>query len=297
MGKSSRLGGRQDEPIRGTEERTLSQTTTTVLDLPDLSTKLSTEESTRSSFPQYWLYVLFFLSGFPALIYQIVWQRALFIVYGVNVESVTVIVTAFMLGLGLGGLLGGRVSRSRWPLIPVFAGVELCTAAYGMVSLRLFHEAAQITAGASTLLTGACAFTLVVLPTMLMGATLPILVAYLVKVIPNMGRATGLLYFVNILGSSAACFVAGLFTMRLLGMSGSVRLAAGINALVGVGALAAWMATRKRSIVAPLSVDEANEAVSDTRVLPFSAGLALAGLSGFIALGYEIAWYRLFSWA
>lgn len=58
-----------------------------------------------------WLSVLFFLSGFPALLYQIVWQRALFTIFGVNVESVTVVVSAFMLGLGLGSLLGGWLSQ------------------------------------------------------------------------------------------------------------------------------------------------------------------------------------------
>lgn len=42
-----------------------------------------------------WLYLVFFVSGFPALLYQIVWQRALFTLYGVNIESVTVVVTAF----------------------------------------------------------------------------------------------------------------------------------------------------------------------------------------------------------
>src|SRR5712692_4730507 len=56
-------------------------------------------------------YLLFFLSGFPALLYQIVWQRALFTIYGVNVESVTVVVSAFMLGLGLGSLAGGSLSK------------------------------------------------------------------------------------------------------------------------------------------------------------------------------------------
>src|SRR5579871_5571519 len=53
------------------------------------------------------LYALFFVSGIPALLYQIVWQRSLFAIYGVNVQSVTIVVTAFMLGLGLGSLGGG----------------------------------------------------------------------------------------------------------------------------------------------------------------------------------------------
>ena len=59
------------------------------------------------------LCVLFFFSGFPALIYQLTWQRALFRIFGVNIESVTIVVTAFMLGLGLGSLVGGWLSKRR----------------------------------------------------------------------------------------------------------------------------------------------------------------------------------------
>src|SRR5215469_13605468 len=54
---------------------------------------------------------LFFCSGMPALIYQIVWQRALFAIYGVNSESVAVVVCAFMVGLGTGSLMGGWLSE------------------------------------------------------------------------------------------------------------------------------------------------------------------------------------------
>src|SRR5215831_12358552 len=76
------------------------------------------------------LCVLFFLSGFPALIYQLTWQRALFRIFGVNVESVTVVVTAFMLGLGLGSLVGGLISKGRRiPLLPLLALIELATGA------------------------------------------------------------------------------------------------------------------------------------------------------------------------
>src|SRR3954466_2878156 len=101
---------------------------------------------TRQGIP--WWYVLFFFSGFPALLYQIVWQRALFTLYGVNIESVTMVVTAFMIGLGLGSLAGGWVSKNtRVPLLLVFGLVELAIALYGMVSLRIFHWAAIYTAG------------------------------------------------------------------------------------------------------------------------------------------------------
>src|SRR3974377_847615 len=85
------------------------------------------------------LCVLFFFSGFPALIYQLTWQRALFRIFGVNIESVKIIVTAFMLGLGIGSLAGGWLSqRSRIALLPLLAAIELATAAFGIVSLAVF---------------------------------------------------------------------------------------------------------------------------------------------------------------
>ena len=121
--------------------------------------------------------------GFPALLYQIVWQRTLFAIYGVNIESVTVVVSAFMLGLGLGSLAGGRVSKISAPLLLIFGAVELGIAAFGLVSLPLFHWVWRFTAGAPPLQTGILfvLFALVVIPTIGMGVTLPLLVSHLVK--------------------------------------------------------------------------------------------------------------------
>ncbi len=242
-----------------------------------------------------WLYPLFFLSGFPALLYQIVWQRALFAIYGVNIESVTVVVSAFMLGLGLGSLAGGRISRNpRAPLLALFAAAELGIAAYGLISLSLFHRVAAFTAGAPAAAAGLLAFALVLAPTVLMGATLPLLVAQLVRISGNVGRAVGILYFVNTLGSAAACFAAALFTMRYLGESGSLRLAAGLNAAVaaGVGLLARSLRGsrfEKADSPAPRALWKP--------ALGFHSAMLLAGLAGFISLCYEIVWYRLYSFA
>src|SRR5437868_12228112 len=87
------------------------------------------------------LCILFFFSGFPALIYQLTWQRALFRIFGVNIESVTIVVTAFMLGLGFGSLLGGVLSKwQAIPLLPLLAAIELLTGAFGLVSLSVFDN-------------------------------------------------------------------------------------------------------------------------------------------------------------
>ena len=157
------------------------------------------------------LYLLFFLSGVPALLYQIVWQRSLFTIFGVNVESVTVVVSAFMLGLGVGSLAGGWVSkRPGVPLLAVFGCMELGIAAYGLISLPLFRWVATSMAGAPAGQTFLVTFLLVLIPTVLMGATLPLLVTQLVRIDGQVGRAVGTLYFVNTLGSAVACFVAAL---------------------------------------------------------------------------------------
>src|ERR1700680_3862685 len=85
------------------------------------------------------LCVLFFFSGFAALIYQLSWPRTLVLISGVNIESVTIVVTAFMLGLGLGSLAGGWMSKRRGiPLLPLLAIIELLTAIFGAVSLDIF---------------------------------------------------------------------------------------------------------------------------------------------------------------
>ena len=91
------------------------------------------------------LCVLFFFSGFPALIYQLTWQRSLFRIFGVNTESVTIVVTAFMLGLGLGSLAGGWISKRQNVKALLLLGViELLTAAFGLISLAIFEQVGQL---------------------------------------------------------------------------------------------------------------------------------------------------------
>ena len=178
-------------------------------------------------------YLLFFLSGFPALLYQIVWQRALFTLYGVNIESITMIVTVFMLGLGLGSLAGGRLSTypKIKPLL-AFGLIEASIGAFGLASLHIFHRVGSVTAGHSTFVTGIIAFALLLVPTMLMGSTLPLLVEHVVRRTGNVGESVGSLYCVNTFGSGVACLAAAVVLMRVLGESGSVNLACSFNLIV-----------------------------------------------------------------
>lgn len=192
-----------------------------------------------------WLYLVFLVSGFAALIYQVVWQRSLFAIYGINVESVTMVVTAFMLGLGLGSLAGGAISKDPTrPALLLFSLVEFGIGLFGFFSLGLFHWVGSFTLGMSTLGTFFITFVLVLFPTMLMGATLPLLVSHLVRASGNVGKSVGTLYFVNTLGSAIASAAAVMYLMGHHGQAGSVRIAALLNFIVSAGAFVAHRMSR-----------------------------------------------------
>jgi spermidine synthase len=258
---------------------------------------------THSDVRMRWLHVLFFFSGFPALLYQIVWQRALFTIYGVNIESVTVVVSAFMLGLGLGSLLGGIVSKiRRLPLLVIFGLVELATGVFGIFSLRMFRFVALFTADAPIWKTGLVCFALLVLPTAFMGSTLPILATYLVRITGNVGRSLGSLYSVNTLGSAIACFVAAGITMRHMGQSGSVNLAAVINCTIGIVVFAVYFLRQEPASAGSTEIVDGREKWREVteeagRYLPLPFAAVVSGVAGFIALAYEIIWYRAISYA
>ena len=194
-----------------------------------------------------WLGAVFFLSGSAALVYQIVWQRALFTIYGLDAVSVTVVVTAFMLGLGMGSLAGGELSK-RYPgrAVTLFALAELGIGLFGFISLGLFQTVAGLTQGIGHLATGVVAFLLVVVPTTLMGATLPLLVSYATERSGNVGRSVGTLYFVNTLGAAVGAYVAATSLLGSLGLAGAVQATAGLN--VALGALVFGMAAVERRI-------------------------------------------------
>jgi predicted membrane-bound spermidine synthase len=190
-----------------------------------------------------WIYVIFLLSGFAALLYQIVWQRALYAIYGINIESVTMVVTAFMLGLGVGSLVGGVVSKdAKRPVLLYFSLVELGIGVFGMASLAVFYAVGNVTLGMGPLPTFIVTFLLVLVPTVLMGSTLPLLVAHLVRENKNVGKSVGTLYFVNTLGSAFASAASVLFILGKAGQAGSIRISALLNVTVS---LLAYIAHRR----------------------------------------------------
>jgi spermidine synthase len=240
------------------------------------------------------LSALFLCSGMPSLIYQIVWQRVLFSIYGVNSQSVAVVVGAFMLGLGLGSLLGGRLS-ARFPKHGtfLFACAELGVAVFGLASLRIFHLFAAFTSGASLPAVVFYSLLLLLVPTILMGATLPLLVEELVRTSGSVGNSVSRLYFVNTLGSAIACYLCATFLLREFSQSGAVSLAAILNTVIG--ATAYLYARREGHESSPAEVALEPQTAASVPGLSLGAAMLLAGFSGWISLGYEIAWFRVFA--
>lgn len=192
-------------------------------------------EQAQGNIPERLLYFVFFLSGMAALLYQLIWQRALFVIYGTNSEAITAIVAAFMLGLGLGSLVGGWVSkRTKRSLVALFAIVEICIGVFGLASLAILDAVGAATAGAGPLVSGLLSFLIIVLPTGLMGSTLPLLVTYLVKQNHSVGETVGELYYINTLGSALVCILAVFAIFEFFGMNGAVILAACMNFVVAL---------------------------------------------------------------
>lgn len=247
------------------------------------------------------VYAAFFLSGFPALIYQLVWQRSLFTIYGINIESITVVVTAFMMGLGLGSLLGGAVSKWKGtnPLL-AFAVFEFSIGLFGVASPGIFEIVGAHTLGASAFETFVITFSLVLFPTLLMGATLPLLVVHLVRQFRNVGVSVGVLYFVNTLGAAVVCFIVVVWLFGSFGKTGTLYIASGLNFLVGGAALLAhWLNPGGSPQLIPSGRAKYSSGASDEALSQPAMGTPLAlfvvGVIGYISLSYEILWVRVFS--
>lgn len=179
----------------------------------------------------------FFLSGAAALIYQSAWQRLLVAVVGADLESVTLIVSVFMAGLGLGAWLGGQAA-DRWPRsgLALFCAIELGIGLFGLASPALLALAGPAFAGLDRGLGAGLCFLLFLPPTLGMGATLPILVAHSVRQGgAGIGASTGALYALNTLGAALGALAMGLLLLHWGSVVDAIRLAALLNALAALG--------------------------------------------------------------
>lgn len=182
------------------------------------------------------LSLIFALSGVSALTYQMIWQRRLFLSIGVDMVSVTIVVTAFMAGLGLGAIAGGRwADRYRKRCLEAFCGLELCIAVFGVFSFALFTAVGNLHSMAAA---GVVAALLLLIPTSMMGATLPLLSVAMIDRGNLIGKAVGTLYYWNSFGGALACSALGFLFFNHFGLRDAQWGAAALNLLVALAALA-----------------------------------------------------------
>ena len=237
------------------------------------------------------LLALFAASGCAALIYEIVWFQMLELVIGSTAISLAVLLGTYMGGMGLGSLLLPRfVPAGRHPL-RVYAGLELIIGAMGVVLLAgmpLIGRLYAVGAGAGLPLRGLVSAACLLIPTMAMGATLP-LVSRWIETTPRGASWMGYLYGCNTLGAVAGCLLAGFYLLRIHDITVATLAAAAINA--AVAGLALLLAARSPHAAPPASGGAA--------AAPGEKGhggiLAAIALSGLTALGAEVIWTRLLS--
>jgi len=188
------------------------------------------------------LAALFLVSGVAALIYQVCWQRLLFEDFGVDLDSVTIIVSTFMLGLGIGALVGGELA-DRYPdhAPTLFALTEVGIALFGLGSPWLIRVVAAATVQDSLAAIAVANLLLLLVPTTLMGATLPILVRHVLRLYHNVGVSVGVLYFANTLGAALGAAATGLVVLYYVGLTATIYLAAALNVLVSI---TVWLTLR-----------------------------------------------------
>ncbi len=251
--------------------------------------------------PSLTLGVLFFLSGATGLIYELLWVRVLYQSFGSTIQSVATVVAAYMGGLGLGAwLLGRRADRSPRPA-ELYGRLEFAIGIFGILSplvLGLAHRiyigtasALALGGGASVALRFGLAALVLLIPTTLMGGTLPVLTRALTGdnrelLKPSLGR----LYGLNTLGAMTGTALAGFFLIEFVGVRASLWATAAVNLAIGVAAIRLGRETGFSDPGREPGVQEPGPATVDRLHI---LALALLGITAFASLLDEIAWTRV----
>jgi predicted membrane-bound spermidine synthase len=251
--------------------------------------------------------LVFFASGFAALVYQVIWQRLLTIFSGADVQSATLVVAAFMTGLGCGSLVGGHIADrvSRPVNLMLFVAAELAVCGFGFASDAFFYGFLYqrvVPLDLGPVPTSGILFMSLLWPTFFMGASLPLLARAMTQRITRAASTIGWLYAANTMGAAAGAFCASWWFLPRNGLDGSLRIAALINLGCAIAALAITASASRgaRDSAENGSNSQAsvpNPSASLPTAFPIAPNLTMCAvafaLSGFLALSFEIVWFRL----
>ncbi len=253
---------------------------------------------------------MFLVSGAAGLIYEVTWTRAFGVVFGNTVLAVSTVLTAFMLGLALGSWLFGRIAdRSSRPLL-LYAVLEVLVGAYALGFpailaatdvfylwfFRSFHPAFY----PLSLVRFVLSVLILLVPTALMGGTLPVLSRLWAASSgkesggTRIGQSVGLLYAVNTFGAVAGSFLTGYFLLELLGVSGTIFTAAAANVSLGLLAFALHVFagrqadTERGAGLRPAKATAMPQVGKERLVV-----LLAVAMAGFCALALEVLWTRV----
>ena len=252
------------------------------------------------------IYLMFLASGAASLIYQVVWFKQLQFVLGSSTFAVSMTVASFFFGLSLGSWLGGKLAdRVRRPL-GAYAVLELGLGAVAILVTLFLSNWSGWAAGLAplvgepsikgALLTVFFSFATLVAPTMLMGATLPILAKHVIREQAVLAQRIGVLYGVNTLGAAIGCAAVGFVLIGALGVLQSAMVGSVIYvmnaALAGALALRQTQAPRQAAAatVAPTQHDPGAVGSSSSRVTVL---VFVFAASGFASIAYEVIWFRI----
>lgn len=251
--------------------------------------------------------ILFFLSGLTALIYQMVWMRELVLVFGASMFAISTLLTAFMGGLALGSwYFGKRVARLENPL-KIYGLLELCIGAYALLVPFFFsallpvyqalYRLSDFSFYVFSLVRFVFAVCILLIPTALMGGTLPVL-AQRYRHSKAVGKGVGLLYAFNTFGAVAGVLSAGFFLLPTIGLQKTTLLSATLNLLIAL--VAFWLGKADKTTVTAVAevviktdkspkVRQQNTQVRTLQRVLFT----VFAISGFSAMIYEVVWTRI----
>jgi spermidine synthase len=248
--------------------------------------------------------VLFFFSGACGLTYQVLWLRQLSLVFGVTIYAASTVLAAFMTGLALGSLVAGRLLQRVERPLAAFGVTEtliglsaLATPWVLDLASALYAAVYRVVSNSFALLTFVrfvCSFAVLLVPTALMGLTLPLLSASAVAGGARLGARVSALYAFNTGGAVAGALLTGFHLIGGIGIGRTFVLAAAVNVVVG---LSAWALSRRFEEVGALDDAPAIERVSQAPDAPppgvRTAVLCVVALSGLASLALEIVWFRI----
>ena len=243
----------------------------------------------------------FVLSGATGLIYEVLWARMLGLVFGATTLAVSTVLVAFMGGLALGSALAGRIGARIERPMRVYGLFEIGIALYALAVPLLFAltDNAYVVIWQQfrgsffvfSVLRFVLSSLVLLVPTTLMGATLPVLSAALLRSPGVTNSAITRLYTRNLIGAICGSLLAGFVLLPALGVRWSIYVASIINILIGVVAI---IADRKASVSAPVvSSTTEVEVGSSATASDKKFWLFCAFASGFVTFSTQVAWNRI----